>query len=306
MKARVEPQGLHYYCRRSGTHILFDEVKTKPSAYSLAPRTVSIAITNECDFRCSYCYVNLQDRYLSKSEVLEFCKELDRFGTFDVALGGGEPTLHPELVEICQSIWKETELGISITTHGHNLEPGMIADLEGAVSFVRVSIDGGEPVYSKLRKMPLEPLLKNLKHLHGKIPFGINAVINKLSVQHLNELRDILLETGGTELLLLPMWNKGQFVLSGSEWSLLEDWIHENYQQVPIRVSSESRDFLNLPFLFEDEAWDNDYAFIGIDKKLHRNSFTSNGLEIGNYDSFEQLLHDWRASLQTSEAKPAV
>ena len=90
MKTRIEPQGLHYYCRKSGTHILFDEIETKPSAYSLAPRTVSIAITDECDFTCSYCYVNLKDRYLKKEDVILYCKQLDRLGTFDIAFGGGE------------------------------------------------------------------------------------------------------------------------------------------------------------------------------------------------------------------------
>ncbi|HQD10856.1 MAG TPA: radical SAM protein, partial [Flavihumibacter sp.] len=135
MKSRVEPQGLHYYCRESGTHILLDEIITKPSAYSIAPRTVSIAITDECDFRCSYCYVNLKDRNLPKEDIISYCKQLDLYGSFDIAFGGGEPTLHPDLVEICQTLWRETELGISITTHGHNLNEELISKLKNFVSF---------------------------------------------------------------------------------------------------------------------------------------------------------------------------
>ncbi|WP_374461817.1 radical SAM protein [Chryseobacterium taeanense] len=297
MKARLEPQGLHYYCRKSGTHVLFDEIKTSPKNYSLAPRTVSIAITDECDFTCSYCYVNLQDRYLNKEEVINFCKELDKHGTFDIALGGGEPTLHPDLIEICETIWTQTNLGISITTHGHNLNADYISRLKGFISFIRVSIDGIEPIYSKLRKKPLDNLLPNLKMLKGNIPFGINAVINKLTVTKLDDLKSLFYEYDAFELLLLPMWHKGKFVLAEDDWLILNDWIKKNHSLLPIRVSSEAKKYLKLPYLFDSEDWYNDYGFIGIDKTLRKNSFTRDGLDIKKYDTFSNLLSDWRDSL---------
>jgi MoaA/NifB/PqqE/SkfB family radical SAM enzyme len=294
MKTRIEPQGLHYYCRKSGTHILLDEIETIPSAYSLAPRTVSIAITDECDFTCSYCYVNLKDRYLKKEDVILYCKELDRFGTFDIAFGGGEPTLHPDLIEICEKLWTETQLGISVTTHGHNLNADFVSKLKDNLSFIRVSIDGVEPIYSQLRKRPLDNLLPKLRLLNGQIPFGINAVVNKLTLNRLDDLKSLFLEYGAFELLLLPMWHKGKYVLSDNEWSVLNQWIEKNYKEIPIRISSESKKYLNLPFLFDNEEWDNNYGFIGIDKTLRKNSFTKNGLSIDQYDTFELLLRDWK------------
>lgn len=294
MKARVEPQGLHYYCRKSGTHILLDEIKTKPSAYTIAPRTVSIAITDKCDFTCSYCYVNLKDNFLSKENVITYCKELDKFGTFDIAFGGGEPTLHPDFIEICKTIWNETKLGISITTHGHNLTEKYIADLKGNISFIRVSIDGIEPIYSKLRKKPLDALLPNLKLLQGNIPFGINTVVNKLTINNLDDLKILFNEYGAFELLLLPMWHKGKYVLSEDEWITLNNWIEKNYNEIPIRISVEAKKHLNLPYLFDNDDWDNDYGFIGIDKTLRKNSFTKEGLSINSYETFEALLSEWR------------
>lgn len=297
MKARVEPQGLHYYCRKSGTHVLFDEIETSPTAYSIAPRTVSIAITDECDFSCSYCYVNLQDRYLNKEDIINFCKELDKNGTFDIAFGGGEPTLHPDLIEICETIWTQTNLGISITTHGHNLNADFISRLKDCISFIRVSIDGTEPTYSKLRKKPLNNLLPNLKLLKGNIPFGINAVVNKLTVNKLDDLKSLFFEYDAFELLLLPMWHKGKFVLNDEDWLTLNEWIEKNHTSLPIRVSSEAKQYLKLPYLFDSEDWDNDYGFIGIDKTLRKNSFTRDGLDIEKYDNFSSVLTEWRNSL---------
>lgn len=292
MKVRVEPQGIHYYDRKSGTHILFDEVKPTKNQFSVAPRTVSIAITDECDFRCSYCYVNLKDRYLPKEIIISLCKQLDKLGTFDVAFGGGEPTLHPDLITICSEIWNNTELGISITTHGHNLTEQHIQQLKNVISFIRVSIDGVEPIYSKLRKKPLSKLLPNLELLSGQIPFGINTVVNKLTVENLGAVKELFLRYNAFELLLLPMWHKGSFALTEREWIILNNWILENYQEIPIRVSIEAKPFLNLPFLFPDEEWDNDYAFIGIDKTFRKNSFTREGKQISDEQTLENILQE--------------
>jgi len=294
MKARMEPAGLHYYCRKSGTHILFDEIKIEPSAYSISPRTVSMAITDQCDFACSYCYVNLRDRFLPKEKIIAYCKELDRLGTFDVAFGGGEPTLHCDLAEICQRIWSGTQLGLSITTHGHHLTNELISELKGNISLLRVSIDGVEPIYSQLRKKPFENLLPKLQKLSGQIPFGINTVVNKLNIDHLDDVKKLLLEYGGVELLLLPMWHKGKYALTQNEWIKLERWIDKNYLLIPIRISSGAKSYLQLPYLFEDVEWENDYAFIGIDNTFRKDSFTTQGLEIDSYESFESLLRDWK------------
>lgn len=294
MKVRIEPQGVHCYFRKSGKHVLFDEIRPAPETYSLGPRTVSIALTDVCDFTCSYCYVKLKDTFLRKEDVISYCLQLDRLGTLDIAFGGGEPTLHPDLVEICETIWRETQLGISITTHGHHLNEGLIQKLEGNISFIRISIDGIEPVYSQLRNKPLSDLLPKIKLLSGRIPFGINTVVNKLTVQRLDDIRSLFLEYGAFELLLLPMWRKGKYTLSKDEWSLLNSWIQQNYKDLPIRVSKDATQFLELPYLFGDnEASENDYAFIGIDKTLRRDSFTRHGIGIDGYETFEQLLKGW-------------
>jgi len=290
VKVRIEPAGIHYYCRKSGVHILLDEITTNPSQFSTAPRTVSIAITDECDFNCSYCYVNLRDRFLTKSDIINYCKQLDKLGTFDIAFGGGEPTLHPDLTEICETIWDETDLGISITTHGHNLSKTLISSLKDRISFIRVSIDGVEPIYSQLRHKPLSELLPKLELLNGKIPFGINAVINKLSIKDLDGLKILFHQYNAFELLLLPMWNKGRFVLSNEEWVLLQNWINNNYTEIPIRISSEAKQFLDIPYLFDTHEWENDYGFIGIDKTFRKNSFTKEGLNIAEYETLEHLF----------------
>src|SRR5690606_6471626 len=107
--------------------------------------------------------------------------------------------------------------------------------------------------YSKLRKKPLNNLLPNLKLLKGNIPFGINAVVNKLTVNKLDDLKSLFFEYDAFELLLLPMWHKGKFVLNDEDWLTLNEWIEKNHTSLPIRVSSEAKQYLKLPYLFDSE-----------------------------------------------------
>ena len=91
MKLRIEQCGLHYFDRNTGLHLLFDEIKTTECEYSLAPRTISIAITDDCNSNCYFCHVNKGKNYLPKEFVIDISKKVDVLGCFDIAIGGGEP-----------------------------------------------------------------------------------------------------------------------------------------------------------------------------------------------------------------------
>ncbi|MFA4852170.1 MAG: radical SAM protein [Bacteroidales bacterium] len=293
MKVRIEPDGVHCYDRVSGLHILIDEIKTNLDHYSLAPRTVSIAITDKCDFECSYCHVNLKNNFLEKDVIINYCKTLDNFGTFDIAFGGGEPTLHPDLIEICQQVWNETNLGISITTHGHHLSPDKINSLMGRISLLRFSIDGIEPIYSQLRHKPLKNLIKVLEYTNGKIPIGFNTVVNSLTIKGLDELLEFAIQYKIAELLLLPMINKGRTSLKDNEWNYLSEWINRNKDKVPLRISIFGKENLHVPLLFNSDYWDSDYAFIGADKIFRENSYEKQGIEI-KYN-FDTIIKNWKS-----------
>jgi MoaA/NifB/PqqE/SkfB family radical SAM enzyme len=306
MKIRIEKEGLHLYDRKSGTHILFDEFETNESDYTIAPRAISIAITDKCDFHCPFCYVNLKDRFLDKNVVLDICRTIDNLGSFDVAFGGGEPTLHPNLIEICQQVWNNTKLGISITTHGHNLTNDMINSLMGYISVIRISIDGVEPVYSQFRDKPLDELIPKIEYLKGRIPFAVNTVVNGLTLNHLDEIREFCLRHGAVELLLLPMMNKNKFTLNAKEWSVLENWIKCNYEKLPIRLSTEAKSVIEVPYLFNNSNWENDYAFIGIDLKIRENSFVKEGIRIEDYP-LNEVFTKFRINRNSSlQQRPAV
>jgi len=68
------------------------------------PELVDISITDYCSFGCSYCYrgSTTEGKHAKLSDIEKIADSLVKCATFEVALGGGEPTTHPEFKEILQ------------------------------------------------------------------------------------------------------------------------------------------------------------------------------------------------------------
>jgi MoaA/NifB/PqqE/SkfB family radical SAM enzyme len=168
----------------------------------------------------------------------------------DVAFSGGEPTLYEGLADLCGRIWSESDLGISITTHGHHLNEELISALSGTVSIIRFSIDAPEPLYSKIRSRSPSRLQDNTNKTHDHIPVGINTVVNKDTLPLLDDLAAIVANLGAINWLLVPETVGGQFSMDNAQWTRLDEWIALNYQQIPLRVATGATRFLSGPFAF--------------------------------------------------------
>ncbi len=294
MKLRIEQFGLHYFDRKTGLHFLVDEIKPAVEDYSIAPRTFSIAITNDCNANCSFCHVPRGSEYISKEFILDFCKSIDEFGCLDIAIGGGEPLLHPEIVEICKTVWNKTKLGISITTNGQLLTDTIIEELANCISFMRVSIDSVDnETYKEIRGFDLLDLKEKLIKLKDKIHFGINMVVNDQTLHELDYMLEFAQDVGAEELLLLPMIEHGIISLKKDAFNKLEIWITENHKQFPIRILEQSRKNMRVPVLFEDDRYYSDYLYLSAKKNVQKNSYECNGerLDICNIENY---LRNWR------------
>lgn len=304
MKLRTESQGYHFYDRKTGLHFLFDELKPL-GELTFSPRTVSIALTNNCNANCSFCHITKGELYLDKNFVINICKALDKIGTFDIALGGGEPLLHPELVEICKTVWRETKLGISITTNGQLLTSEFIDELKNNISFLRVSIDSvNEACYNKIRNFSLSSIKDNISLLSGKIPFGLNMVITNETIKELDDILRFAMTTGAEELLLLPVIKDGKFDLTSNEWEILENWITKNHEKFPIRILEQARKKIKIPILFMDDDYYMDYLYLSPDKQIKVSSYEKKG-EILNEKKIEKQITSWTKKRLTRKS-PAV
>lgn len=238
MKTRFGPDGLHFFDRLTGLNILLDEVRADQSTWSLAPRQVSIAITNLCDLHCVYCYAPKHRAMLSARSVATWLEELDQAGCMGVGFGGGEPTLHPHFADICRHAAEETQLAVTFTTHGHRLVSPLLERIAGKVHFIRVSVDGVEETYETQRGKQFSVLLKRLQNARELAPLGINVVVNKNTIRELDALADVAHDVDASELLLLPQQATDSVgAASGTVCHELERWVHSYTGKVRLTVS---------------------------------------------------------------------
>lgn len=130
--------------------------------------------------------------------------ELDANGALGVGFGGGEPTLYPDFMPLCQRVANETNLSVTFTTHGHHINEALAEGLRGNVHFIRVSMDGVNATYEAIRRRSFSGLLGHLKIIQTISRFGINIVVNERTLVDLDQVASVAADVGASELLLLP------------------------------------------------------------------------------------------------------
>lgn len=77
------------------------ERKVMPERAS-TPDLVDIKITNYCNFGCQYCYQGStkQGLHADLNDIKHIIYKLSKEEVFEIAYGGGEPTQHPDFIEI--------------------------------------------------------------------------------------------------------------------------------------------------------------------------------------------------------------
>lgn len=282
VQTRIGPAGIHIFDRRTGLNILVDEVKTNESAWSLAPRHVSIALTNACELSCPYCYAPKMPASLDFHLLTTWLKELDENGCLGVGFGGGEPTLYRQFPEICRFATDNTNLAVTFTTHGHNLDEQLLAKLCGKVHFLRISMDGVNSTYEALRDRPFSHLLNRIKMAKELAPFGINYVVNKRTVAHLDRAISIAANFGASEFLLLPEGPvNSEGGIDDCTLAILREWIEHYSGPIPLTISEANARGINVTNPFANESGLRGFAHIDARGVLKRTSYDKGGQPIG-------------------------
>lgn len=283
MKSRIGPNGVHLFDRLSGLNILVDELRPKEALWATSPRQVSIALTNVCDLHCVYCYAPKHKASLRTDQVLGWLKELDDEGCLGIGFGGGEPTLHPDFVEICKRAAGETQLAVTFTTHGHRLTPQLVESLKGSIHFARISIDGIGRTYEEQRGKRFASLLRGIESIANLSPFGINVVVNERTVAELDAMSELAQNVGASELLLLPQQATTTVAsMDGAVGRALQDWVSTYRGKVRLTVSEAGASGLPTCDPLPDERGLQAYAHIDASGMLRASSFSPLGARIGD------------------------
>lgn len=231
--------------------------------WSAAPRQVSIAVTNACDLACAYCYAPKHHAQLGPERLRAWITELDAAGTLGVGFGGGEPTLYRHLVDVCTYAAEQTRLAVTLTTHGHRWDADLIERLRGAVHFVRISVDGVETTYERLRRRSFDALRDRIDLISKAFPIGLNCVVNEDTVGQLTQVADLARAHGASELLLLPEQPTGARPGAAQDVvAALRRWVLAYAGPVPLAISAGGASGLPIAVALPKEEGLRSYAHI--------------------------------------------
>ncbi|MDA8355165.1 MAG: radical SAM protein [Actinomycetota bacterium] len=237
-KVRLSEAGVHLFERVSGLNVLLDEVDVPAGQVSQAPRYLSVALTNACELRCTYCYAPKHAAALDVDRVVAWAVELDGAGCLGIGFGGGEPTAHPRFADLCVQIAESTSMAVTFTTHGHRLTPNLAESLRGSVHFARLSVDGIGATYERLRRRPFAAVLAAAAALRSVAPIGINTVVNSDTIGDLDSIAEFAADVGASELLLLPEQPTAATLgISDADAKRLVRWLRTARTRVRLAIS---------------------------------------------------------------------
>src|SRR3982751_6879790 len=156
------------------------------------PLHSSLYVTDRCNLDCSYCTEYDNSKPHPKLEDLKlWIKKIRDLGTMRIALVGGEPLMHPNVVEIVRYC-RDLGFATSLTTNGFLLTRQKLRELEEAgLQVMQISVDRMTP--SPITKKSFKTILPKLDYFKdSKISLHITGVI---CADTLPESRAVL-ETG--------------------------------------------------------------------------------------------------------------
>ncbi len=173
------------------------------------PHDCYIILTARCNQRCLHCYgdygMSVPSNELTGKEWDSVFEDLVKNNVFYVNISGGEPTVHPDFLEILKSLQRH-ELHFIITTNGlfnEKILNGLI-EVKDLLIGIKISLDGPDyisngyirrNVRKEISESDFNRTIKNLRMLKEKdIPFTIATCIHKGNVDRMDDLLSLVLK----------------------------------------------------------------------------------------------------------------
>lgn len=204
-----------------------------PKECLTAPSRIYLELTRACNLRCKTCLNssgNPLKNELSFNEWKNTLDEIDKMGTFEIRLTGGEPTVHPHFLEIVEHA-KNLGLYISLATNGiysKDLRPKI---LSAGIDWFRVSLDGPEEENDLIRgKGSFRQTIQTIKEIseNTNARLTISIVLGRYNFTSLRPFVETLSPYRIESISTLPLRPTGRAthflsgqMLTRNEWSNL-------------------------------------------------------------------------------------
>ncbi|MEM3396416.1 MAG: radical SAM protein [Thermoplasmata archaeon] len=163
-----------------------------------------VQVTSACNLRCNSC-----ETYKLKPEFIKWNKEwlinLKREGFWYLSLTGGEPTLHPEIVEMLKAM-KQLRFFTHIATNGTNLN--RIKEVVEYLDAITVSIDDYIPEMHNLfrGRKSFDSAVECARYVKGKVKIAtVNMLVHDDNAERVIEMASFVNTEIGLPLSLCFM-----------------------------------------------------------------------------------------------------
>ncbi len=235
----VEPSDTLRYSRHSGalpSHLLQFSIDKKP--------VVVWNMTRRCNLKCVHCYARSEDisydNELTHEQAVAMMDDLADFGVPVLLFSGGEPLVHPRLVEYAQYAVSKGMRAV-ISTNGTLITKEKAQTLKDiGLSYVGISLDGLESTHDMFRGVPgsFRRAMAAIEHCQAAgIKVGLRFTINKRNVKDIPGIFDLLEEKNIPRACFYHLVYSGR----GSEIAK-EDLTHEETRQVLDLIMDRTKD----------------------------------------------------------------
>ncbi len=201
------------------------------------PEFYDIKLTSKCNGKCDFCYMDSKENDNHYSDVIK--KISNYFGTmtpnqrpFQVAIGGGEPTMHPNFIEVLQA-FKHLGIEPNYTTNGMFVNPDSeyISEAERIIIENTRYLCGGVAISCHPHLVKYWSNAASLFYSSGvKLNFHIIISDNE-SVDYFKDIYDSWKDRIDY-FVLLPYGNQGRAKPKKIEWEYLVSKLPDNTSQI--------------------------------------------------------------------------
>jgi len=204
------------------------------------PYVVVWLITAKCNLNCKHCYAKqyLEVEELSLKEKLKLAKEIGELGIEWVAISGGEPLIHKDLIPVIEKL-RDYDVGVSISSNATVVDENVARKLSRLDVYVYVSIDGPEKVHDTIRgKGMFKKTMKSIRIFRKLgVEYGTVMAVSKLNKDFVKEYLELALSINAESISIIPVMptkykTNTKYTLSSKDYAniirIAEEFAEEN------------------------------------------------------------------------------